>query len=308
MKNFLGLLTAFFTALFISVFVYAADSEPFSSTLMESDGVLYSNYSPIGDVYLPERMADFYVTEDYIYYVYFSENKAEEGIYRCKKDLSDMTLIKNCYADNVMYCCGIIYYVDHTNDDFDMLCSIDTDTLQVTKHLTHSNKYSLRLYCINSDYIYFSVSDKRISKLYRQNINNPVNKKLLYLSKTNNIYNCIVNDKSIYIETSQGITILNKSTGMTTGTGASSIDLIGSIDNKIYACDFSANIYSINEVGTLQEILTITPEKGYNELYTANITGNKIYLSVVNITNNETNIEDLHYIYNPETDELQLLN
>lgn len=92
---------------------------------------------------------------------------------------------------------------------------------------------------------------------------------------------------------------------MPTGTGASSIDLIGSIDNKIYVCDFSANIYSVNEIGTFQEILTITPEKGYNELYSTNITGNKIYLSVVNLTNNETNIEDLHYIYNPETEDLQ---
>lgn len=128
------------------------------------------------------------------------------------------------------------------------------------------------------------------------------------MSKINNIHNCIVNDKSIYIETLQDITILNKSTGMITGTNNSFIELVGSIDNKIYACDFSANIYSINEVGTLQEILTITPEKGHGELYSINITDNKIYLSILNFTNDGTNIEELHYIYNPVTDELQLLN
>lgn len=254
MKKAILFLSALLSVVLMAINVYAAESEPFYYKIMNKDGITYTTAETGGDITLPEGMGSFYVTDDYIYYVYFAGDESTNGLYRCNKDLSHMTfLLKYSIGKTLFYENSIYFVVYSSSPKNQSIYSFNTESGELTKHITY--KGLINLFTINDGYMYFTVSEDRTGtsrvseKFYKQSIYDTNDKKLMYLTQREGLLDCVLTSDEIYIDTAYTLKILDKNSGriLAAVDKGSEVSLIaGKKDNKVYFYTYSGSLFTIN--------------------------------------------------------------
>lgn len=286
MKKAILFLSAILCVILMSSMVYADSGESFHFLIMNSKGTTYYTKEGAGDVKLPDEIQTFYVTDNYIYYTAYDSSGNYKNLYRCNKDFSQKTLFTNCNIDNVVFYNNSIYYTSPENNK-EVLYSIYTDTLEIKKHLTYTGY--IEVLNVSNNYIYFFVSDdSNVTKLYRMNIYDNTDKKLIYLSKMEHIYECISANNKTYIDTSYCMRIVDNSTGQLLNSvsyGYTMYYLAGQADGTVYLYDGSGKIYYIDENNNLQFLAEGTYITNRSTIMGENISNNSIYLYAYDFDN-----------------------
>lgn len=295
MKKAILFLSAILCVILMSSMVYADSGESFHFLIMNSKGTTYYTKEGAGDVKLPDEVEKFYVTDNYIYYTAYGTNGAFKSLYRCNKDFSQKTFLANCGIDNVVFYDNSIYYTSPENDK-EVLYGINTDTLEIRKYLTYNDYITV---CdVNNNYIYFIARDNtNTRKLYKMNIYDHTDKKLIYLSQAERIYGCIATDNKTYIHTDSCMRILDNSTGQLLNSvfyGYTMYYLAGQSDGTVYLYDGSGKIYYIDENNNMQFLAEGTYIIHSSAMMGENISNNRIYLYTYDFDNENNKI----YEYN----------
>lgn len=306
MKKFLYAFAFIISLFLMSSIAYAESGNAFYKYMMNKDGTIYYAKDGKGDIKLPDEANNFYVTDDYIYYTAYSSNSYDTAdIYRCNIDFSQKKyLATTCSPYNVFYYSNSIYYTVPVYSG-EVLYSMDTDTLEVKKYLTYTGE--LDIYSIEKDYIYFGVtdSDYTTTKLYKMSIHDRTDKKLLYLTQAEYIYEYFAAGDKVYIDTFRSIKIIDDRTGQILNTiDYDDIDLyiLGQVDGTVYLCDIIGKIYYIDSNNDLQFVAEGTYIKDRGVIRGENISNNRIYLYMSDYANNTYKIYEYNIISNTFTE------
>ena len=305
MKKTILFLSAIISVILMSSIAYAESGNAFYKYMMNKDGTIYYAEDGEGDIKLPDEANNFYAADDYIYYTAYSSNSYDTAdLYRCSIDFSQKTHLTSCSPYNVFYYNNSIYYTVPVYEG-EVLYSMDTDTLEVKKHLTYTGE--LDIYSIEKDYIYFGVtdSDYTTTKLYKMSIHDRTDKKLLYLTQTEYIYECFAAGDKVYIDTFRSIKIMDDRTGQILNTiDYDDIDLyiLGQVDGTVYLCDIIGKIYYIDSNNDLQFVAEGTYIEDRGVIMGENISNNRIYLYMSDYANNTYKIYEYNIISNTFTE------
>lgn len=222
MKKLITPLAVLAATITMSITAYANTSRSFVYTDYTTDNKTLSTDSEISSITLPEDVYDLCVTDDYIYTQNCDLEKETAKIYSYDNNFSNQTLIANIpyYAYDLCYYNNSIYYINPVYEDYSIneICSIDVNTKKVTKHITYSG--SIDLYGISNDYMYFVVEsyNPQTTRIYRQNINNPLNKSLIYYTSHGYIYDCVLGENKLYLSKNNSIETIDLNTGKIANT------------------------------------------------------------------------------------------
>lgn len=296
MKKAILFLTAFISVILMSSIAYAESGNAFYSHMMNKDGTIYYKESCAGNVMLPDDTDSFYVDDDYIYYTAYNSSSYDiVDLYRCSRDFSQKTLLTSCSPYGIFYYNDSIYYTVYVYGG-EVLYSMDTDTLEVKKHLTYTGE--LDIYSIENDYIYFAVmdSDLTTTKLYKMSVNDNTDKKLLYLTQAEYIYECFAAGNKVYIDTFSSMKIMDDKTGQILNTidyddeGIYIAGITGQVAGTIYLYDTEGKIYYIDNNNALQLAAEGTYVKNRGTIIAENISNNSIYLYTYDFDNENNKV------------------
>lgn len=301
MKKAILFLSAIISVILMSSIAYAESGNAFYKYMMNKDGTIYYAKDGEGDIKLPDEANNFYVADDYIYYTAYSSNSYDTAdIYRCSMDFSQKTYLASCSAYNVFYYNDSIYYTVPVYEG-EVLYSMNTDTLEVKKHLTYAGE--LAICSIENDYIYFAVTDSNYTttKLYKMSIHDRTDKKLLYLTRAENIYGYFAAGDKVYIDTYFSLKIMDDKTGQILNTiDYDDFDLyiLGQVDGTVYLCDVVGKIYYIDSNNDLQFVAKGSYIEDRGIIRGENISNNMIYLYMSDYANNTYKIYEYNIISN----------
>lgn len=291
MKKAILFLSAIISVILMSSIAYADSGENFYSMMMNKDGTIYYTGGGAGDVKLPDETDTFYVADDYIYYTdYNSSSYDTVDLYRCSRDFSQKTLLTSCSSNDIFYYSNSIYYTVPVYGG-EVLYSMDTDTLETKKYLTYTGE--LDIYSIENGYIYFAVMDNDYitTKLYKMSVNDNTDKKLLYLTQAENIYECFAAGNKVYIDTFSSMKIMDDKTGQILNAIDYNSDDIyitgfaGQIDGTVYLYDDEGKIYCIDNNNGLQLIAEGEYITAESSVFCENISNNRIYICAYDYDN-----------------------
>ncbi len=288
MKKIILFLSAILSAILMTSMVYADSGNIFYPFIMNKDGIIYYTGNGAGDIKLPNEADTFYITDDYIYYtVYNKYDYSTVDLYRCNKDFSEKTLLANCSPYYLFYYNNSIYYTSSIYNG-KVLYSINTETLETKKYLTYTG--TLNILSINNDYIYFGAVDSSYyaTKLYKMNINDRTDKKLIYLTQKEYIYECFAAGNKIYIDTGTDIKIMDETTGQILNTinyNNLILYIAGQVNGTVYLYDTTGKIYYIDNNNSLQLLAEGTYITNKSDMFGESISNNCIYLYTYDFDN-----------------------
>lgn len=260
-KLLITILTLIFTGI-MSLCVYGDVSGEFNYYTY-ADGKYYSVSDIAGNttelVNISDKYSGIYVADDYFY---FSEENDNNGtdIYRCDKDLNNTELFislppDSCdvqFYNNTIFYNQTIYTADNLYHEF---YSINIDTKEKKKYLTYYGYGGI--IGISNDYIIYSFDDYDYNvghKIYKQNINNPSDRKLLLYSNADTNVS-LLGEKNLYVYLNYTLSAINLNTGKITSTYDISYNSDPICEYKGYLYIAQGNkVYKALENGTLNLI------------------------------------------------------
>lgn len=284
MKKLIKPLTLIITLITMSLPAYAKTSHNFNNTDYTSDNKILSTNQKISNITLSENVYTICSTDDYIYIEYYNMGDNFSQIYRSSPDLKEQKLIATipelayslCYYDNSLF------YINPVEDDYSVneICSLNIDTKKLTKHITYSG--DIELCGISNNYIYFIVDNNEATRIYKQNINNPLDKKLIYYSSHDYILKYELGENKLYISTFDAIKSIDLKTSKIVNSYNlnSDYELLGEYNNKLYLY-YDGTIYKALENNIIETVSENT-ENNYADMYPILMTKGKILLSDYN--------------------------
>lgn len=284
MKKLIKPLTLIITLITMSLPAYAKTSHNFNNTDYTSDNKILSTNQKISNITLSENVYTICSTDDYIYIEYYNMGDNFSQIYRSSYDLKEQKLIATipelayslCYYDNSLF------YINPVEDDYSVneICSLNIDTKKLTKHITYSG--DIELCGISNNYIYFIVDNNEATRIYKQNINNPLDKKLIYYSSHDYILKYELGENKLYISTFDAIKSIDLKTSKIVNSYNlnSDYELLGEYNNKLYLY-YDGTIYKALENNIIETVSENT-ENNYADMYPILMTKGKILLSDYN--------------------------
>lgn len=284
MKKLIKPLTLIITLITMSLPAYAKTSHNFNNTDYTSDNKILSTNQKISNITLSENVYTICSTDDYIYIEYYNMGDSFSQIYRSSHDLKEQKLIATipelayslCYYDNSLF------YINPVEDDYSVneICSLNIDTKKLTKHITYSG--DIELCGISNNYIYFIVDNNEATRIYKQNINNPLDKKLIYYSSHDYILKYELGENKLYISTFDTIKSIDLKTSKIVNSYNlnSNYELLGEYNNKLYLY-YDGTIYKALENNIIETVSENT-ENNYADMYPILMTKGKILLSDYN--------------------------
>lgn len=284
MKKLIKPLTLIITLITMSLPAYAKTSHNFNNTDYTSDNKILSTNQKISNITLSENVYTICSTDDYIYIEYYNMGDNFSQIYRSSHDLKEQKLIATipelayslCYYDNSLF------YINPVEDDYSVneICSLNIDTKKLTKHITYSG--DIELCGISNNYIYFIVDNNEATRIYKQNINNPLDKKLIYYSSHDYILKYELGENKLYISTFDTIKSIDLKTSKIVNSYNlnSNYELLGEYNNKLYLY-YDGTIYKALENNIIETVSENT-ENNYADMYPILMTKGKILLSDYN--------------------------
>lgn len=208
MKKLMGLIFTIIFATLLCVCTYAKTSNNFSLNLYEN-GKYYLHYSQYLDnenaIQIPEEYLSICKGDNCFYLIKDIEDETQANeLYSCDNNLQNIKFVTYLPQDidTITYYNNSFYFTKNIYNDnghYTELCSINLDTKKQTKYITYSG--NLLLAGVNNDYlIYYTKSFYDYGfKLYKQNINNKLDKDILLSSKSYVMFQ-LLGEKNIYIK------------------------------------------------------------------------------------------------------------
>lgn len=284
MKKLIKPLAIIISAITMTVPAYAITSHSFNSTAYTADNKMLSTNEKISYITLSNNVYGIFTTDDCVYIEYHNVGSNCSYIYRCSNDLKERTLIAAipglayslCYYDNS------IYYINPVKEDYSIneICSLNIDTKTITKHITYNGE--IELYGICNGYIYFTArTPYPLSiKIYKQNINNSQDKKLMYYSSKNYISDYAIGENKLYISNFKTIDVIDLKTRKIINSYDNSYELLGEYKGRLYLYN-KGYIYKALE-NNLVEPVSDKTEFLSDNLYPTLMTNNKIQFTSYN--------------------------
>lgn len=310
MKKLIGLIfTTVFTIL-LCVCTYAKVSSDFSTNLYYNDKY-YSQYSQYLDnenaIKIPDQYSYIGEGENCLYLIKITDIKTQVNeLYSCDNNLQNIEFVAYLpeNIDDLKYYNNSIYFtkvISIDNGDYyniyTELWSINLNTKKQTKYITYSGH--LTLVGISNDYlIYYSYNYyNKGFKLYKQNLNNPLDKHILLSTKSYSNFELLGN-KNIYITLNGQLISININTGKLLNTYAL---------NNYYSpiCEYNGYLYISykNQIYKALENNTLTLISENNDIplqYTHCYGYNNKY-GIIYYSNK--NDDEISYSYNIKTNE-----
>lgn len=284
MKKLIKPLSVIFAAITMTVPAYAMTSHSFNSTTYTADNKILSTNEKISYITLSDNVYSLFAADDCVYIEYHNIGSKYSYIYCCSNDLKKRTFVAAipglayslCYYDNS------IYYINPVNEDYSIneICSLNIETKTITKHITYNG--DIELYGISNGYIYFAAEFSQFTntKIYKQNINNPQDKKLIYYSSQNYISDYAIGENKLYISNFQAIDVIDLKTGKIINSYDGDYEILGEYKGRLYLFN-NGYIYKALENNLVDPVSEKT-EFSSNSLYPTTLTGNKIQFTSYN--------------------------
>lgn len=240
MKKIFCVAAAIAAAVIMSVAAYADDGYFFAESAMYSEGKLYTNIEDCGDTSLPDAYT-FYVADSYILYVTRNVENRTSVLHCCNKDMTnDRIIVEDIWGSDKLYYCDNIVYYTYMSNSKENIYKVDVKTGQSTMLVSYPySEGGVSLSGIENGYLYYSVGNfSNNSKIYKININNPQDIRLMYLSSKIYAYSVNVENNKLYINTSDSIKVIDTETGKLINSLTDNGSLIAGVYNDtVYLSD-----------------------------------------------------------------------
>lgn len=305
MKKIIKPMTVIIAAITMTIPTYGMTSQYFSLTDYIADGKILSTNNKVSSITLSDNAVSICATENCIYIEYHNTGNNYSYIYRCSNDLKEQTPVAaiSSFAYSLCYYDNSIYYINPVEGDYSIneICSLNIETKDITKHITYNG--DIELYGISNGYIYFSTETSYPinTRIFKQNVNNPQDKKLIYYSSQNYIYDYAIGENKLYISNFKGIDVIDLRTGKIINSYEGDYEIIGEYKGRLYLFN-DGTIYKTLE-NNLTDIVSEKTEYPFVNLHPLSITNGKVQFT----TYNYTTYTGYRYEYDIDNNEWTLL-
>lgn len=283
MKKITGIIIAMAAAVIMSVAAYADDGYFFAESAMYRDGKLYTNIEDCGDVSL-ENAYSFYVTDSYILYVVRNVDERTSVLYCCNRDMTnDRIVLGNVWGSGELYYYDdSVYYKTQSNNE-ENICKVDINTGENTTIVSYPNNYgSGYISGVENGYMYYYMGDyfDKSSRIYRVNLNNTGDKKLIYFTNKTYVYSVFVDNNKLYVNTAEDIKVMDTENGQIVNTlNDNGAVIMGIYNDTVYLSD-DYSVWKIGSDNVLGYMSTNNKLNGEDAVGTGVMQDNIIYFTL----------------------------
>ena len=283
MKKITGIFIAMTAAIIMSVAAYADDGYFFAESAMYRDGKLYTNIEGCGDVSL-ENAYSFYVTDSYILYVVRNADERTSVLHCCNIDMTNDRIVVNDIwgGEDAYYYNDAVYYTK-SEEETENIYRVDLNTGENAEIAEHPNSYGwIEIAGIENGCLHYSINDfwTDAFRAYKLNLNNIQDKKLMYYTNKMSTYSAFVDNNKLYINTAEGIKVMDTENGQIVNTlNDNNAVIVGIYNDTVYLSD-DYSVWKIGSDNVLGYMSTNDKLNGEDAVGTGVMQDNIIYFTL----------------------------